>query len=618
GDPPETAALKRALAGFRFAASSVEVSASREDLSISLGVPVRLHTDTGGEVTLYRVGGPIFANDQGAFDLKVSGGGLPEAELAVSRYALTKDGLVAKAAMKAKGGFAQVSGGDIEAEGDIRLADGAITFISPRCISLAADRVELGENDLEQVDGRLCPGSAPLVSFADGSWRLRGKAEGLAGRIPSVEAAFSQGSATVDLSGSGGRMAGQVGLADVRVEDTAAEKRFYPVRAAGRAIARAGGWTGMFDVTDPERRRLASGTFRHGADGRGAADFDTGQLAFAADGLQPAKLSPLAELIASPATGSGRMTGQIAWSPDTFTSHGDLVVDRLDFVSPMGPVVGLAGHVALSSLLPLAAAPGQVMTAEAVNTLVPLTNVDVRFGLAEEAAVVEGASLAVGGGSLVFEPFTLPFDTTKPWTGVVNFNVVEMKDLVEASPFGDRVDLQAKLSGRVPFAVSPEGVRVTDGNLYAVAPGRLSILREALTPVASTPTEAVVSGAVTGVQVPLASALSGGGQVNTFSEFGYQAMEDLAFDTLDAQVNSQENGRLGVLMHLKGRHDPPQRQEIRLTLMELIRRDFMNKALPLPSGTKVDLTLDTSINLDQILKDFADFQALRGSHPVQP
>ena len=75
---------------------------------------------------------------------------------------------------------------------------------------------------------------------------------------------------------------------------------------------------------------------------------------------------------------------------------------------------------------------------------------------------------------------------------------------------------------------------------------------------------------------------------------------------------------MGVLMHLKGRHDPPKKQEIRLTLMELIRRDFLNKALPLPSGTQVDLTLDTSINLDQILKDFAEYQALRGSQAVQP
>ena len=105
---------------------------------------------------------------------------------------------------------------------------------------------------------------------------------------------------------------------------------------------------------------------------------------------------------------------------------------------------------------------------------------------------------------------------------------------------------------------------------------------------------------------------------NVITEFAYQAMEHLAFTTLDAQVDSLPNGRLGVLMHLKGEHTPPQKQEIRLTIMELIRRDFLNKKLPLPSGTKVDLTLDTSLNLDQLLADFAEYQALRGSQAVQP
>ena len=129
---------------------------------------------------------------------------------------------------------------------------------------------------------------------------------------------------------------------------------------------------------------------------------------------------------------------------------------------------------------------------------------------------------------------------------------------------------------------------------------------------------AVVGAAVEGApQVPLPPAAPAG-EVNAFSEFAYQAMEHLAFDTLDAEVNSLENGRLGVLMRLKGEHTPPQKQEIRLTLMDLIRRNFLNRSLPLPSGTKVDLTLDTSLNLDQILKDFGEYQALRGSQAVQP
>ena len=324
-------------------------------------------------------------------------------------------------------------------------------------------------------------------------------------------------------------------------------------------------------------------------------------------------LSPLASVVASPASGRARFDGHIGWGPDTSESHGTLSVEHLDFVSPLGPVVGLSGQVAFTSLIPLTAAPGQSLKAEAVNTLVPLTDVDIKFGLEGEALIVEGAALAVGGGTLAFEPFTVPFKAGAPWTGVLNFQGVQVKDLIEASPFGDRVDLEARLTGRVPFAVTPQGVRVSGGTLAAIEPGRLSILREALTTVGAE--GGAVTAPVPGSAAPAEVAPEA---TNTFTEFAYQAMEDLAFEQLDAEVNSLDNGRLGVLLHIKGEHSPPKKQEIRLTLLQLIRRDFLNQTLPLPSGTKVDLTLDTSLNMDQLLKDFADYQALRGSQAVQP
>ena len=75
---------------------------------------------------------------------------------------------------------------------------------------------------------------------------------------------------------------------------------------------------------------------------------------------------------------------------------------------------------------------------------------------------------------------------------------------------------------------------------------------------------------------------------------------------------------MGVLFHVVGRHDPPQKQEIRLSLMDLIRRRFLGRTLPLPSGTGVNLTLDTTLNLDQLLADYAEFRRTRGSGQVQP
>jgi hypothetical protein len=52
--------------------------------------------------------------------------------------------------------------------------------------------------------------------------------------------------------------------------------------------------------------------------------------------------------------------------------------------------------------------------------------------------------------------------------------------------------------------------------------------------------------------------------------------------------------------------------------MDLIQKRFLGRTLPLPSGTGVNLTLDTSLNLDDLLSDYADYRRLHGSGPVQP
>ncbi len=109
---------------------------------------------------------------------------------------------------------------------------------------------------------------------------------------------------------------------------------------------------------------------------------------------------------------------------------------------------------------------------------------------------------------------------------------------------------------------------------------------------------------------------------NAVQDFAYQAMENLDFDVLEATINSLPEGRLGVLFTIRGRHAPPQHQEIRLTLQDLIQRDFMNRQLPLPSGTEINLTLDTTLNLDQFISDLMELQRARNagrrSETVQP
>ena len=145
-------------------------------------------------------------------------------------------------------------------------------------------------------------------------------------------------------------------------------------------------------------------------------------------------------------------------------------------------------------------------------------------------------------------------------------------------------------------------------DLRAIEPGRLTIEREAFT-------APDAQGAIASATTPAVPATEAAGP---FSDFAYQAMEDLAFDRLDAAISSQADGRMGVLFHIRGRHDPPTKQRIRLSVFDLITRKFMNRQLPLPSGTQVDLTLDTTLNLDDLLADYGEYQRLRNSRTVQP
>jgi hypothetical protein len=486
-----------------------------------------------------------------------------------------------------------------------------VRFTGVRCASVQAARVELGVNDLEAVSGRLCPAGEPLLTLSGADWRIAGRAEAVAARVPFLQARVADAAGRVVMGQARGRLYATAAVADARVEDLAPPTRFEPLRVSGRAELAGDLWTAQLAVRTPSGQPVATAQLRHqGPSGRGGVDLDTGVLTFAENGLQPVQLSPLAAGIGSPATGAARFAGGFQWTPGGVTSGGVLEIPRLDFLSPAGAVEGLSGEVAFTSLAPLIAAPGQVLRAESIDAFAPLTGASVTFALGEKALVVSGGEATVGGGRVRVETLEIPLSPGQPTRGVLQFEGVQLHDLVEASPFGDRVDLDAKVSGRVPFATEGQNVRITGGELHAIQPGRLSIDRAALTSMSA---DSGSTGAA-----PLNAALNDPQAADTVRDLAYQAMEHLAFNNLDATIDSRPDGRMGVLFHVIGEHDPPQRQVIRLPLMDLLRRRFLDRKLPLPSGTGVNLTLDTTLNLDELLRDYADYRG-RGSSPtVQP
>lgn len=602
------AALKRAASGFRLGAPAVAVEATPSSIRIDLPTPVTLSSESGAKlVVAARDGSPVYADGAGAFGVAAEGGGLPQTRLVVDRYRASDKGATASLSGSVEGDFGPVRGGLLRTSGALVSRGGTVTYAARGCDPLKAAEIELGDTDVHALDAMLCPGGGPLLTLNRSGWSAQGKLDAASLQAPSLQVKVAGLTGAFDVgSGAAGSLAARFQLADAEVTDTAPQTRFRRVRAKGEGALANERLTGLFDIAAGSGEDL--GAARLDADlasGAGRVSLDTGPLFFAQDGLQPGAISPLAAPLGGPVVGQVRFEGGFKWAGKTSSSDGLLRISDLNFKSGAGAVSGLSGDLTFVSLDPVRTAPGQVLTVAKIETLAVLTDVRADFQLDGDQVKIASADVATGGGRLRLDPTTARLDTGAI-SGVVNVDGVQLKDVVERSPFADHVAVDAKVSGRLPFSVRNEAISITNGRLEAIQPGRISISRDVLSGVKAE------GGAAANPEAPVEA------QTNTVTEFAFQALEHLSFESLSAEVNSLPAGRLGVLFKIKGEHAPPTEQVLRVGVMDLVRGDILNRKLPLPSHTKVDLTLDTSVNLDQILADFARTQRVGGSAPVQP
>jgi hypothetical protein len=605
-DVPELAGMKQALSAFAVDIPAFSLTAGPSGARVALTRPATLRPTNGGVLTLQLAAGPIFSAGRGqlgggALSLTATRGkGLPEVAFAIPDWRLTTTGFTATLDGRAALDFGLAKGINVQTRGQLTSSSGGVTYVAAGCGPVTVERLEMDESDVTALAGQICPAGRPLASIADGGWRSDGTVRGFGADAPFLALHFGgiQGGFTAIGGPRGITLDARV--AEATVSDATTPLRFNPLGASGSARMTGEDWTGAFDLT---RNGAALGrlTLAHdGAAGAGGVVIDAPTIVFAEGGLQPGDLSPLAgNFVGSPASGSAGFNGRIDWRADAEgTSSGRLTIPGLDFVSPAGPVKGLRGTVNFTNLAPLTAAPGQRLTVDRLESFTPLTDIELTFGLDKAAVTIQGGDLAVASGRVSVEPFAVPLDPTQPIAGVIVLDKVQLGEVIAGSGFGDKVVLDALVSGRLPFTyTAASGVRITGGSLAAVQPGRLSIAREAL------------SGLEAG----------GGGEgvpPNTIQDLAYQAMENLSFDLLSAEVNSLDEGRIGVLFRIRGRHDPPQKQELRISIADFISREFLNRELPLPSGTGIDLTLDTTLNLNQLVGDLLELNRARGGQPA--
>ncbi|MDP3379663.1 MAG: YdbH domain-containing protein [Brevundimonas sp.] len=604
-DVPELASMKGALGDFRLEAPGLIYRSGVGGGRLDLTRPVAIRPRSGGQLTIREGDAPVLVLRDGEAaggQLRLTstrGGGLPEAEISVPRWALIPGGFAADFDGRAVLDFGLGRGLTLAGDGRLQNRNGIVTVTTRDCLAVTAEWLELGENDVTDVKTGLCPTDrAPLVRIADGGWRVDGRLADGSGRAPFLALEVEDLGGALVVIGRPQGLSLDLTVNEARIEDATQPIRFNSLNGRGVARMRGTSWTGDF-VLSRNGMEVAQLDLAHdGLTGVGGVDISTGDLTFAERGLQPSTLTPLAaDLVGEPVTGEARFDGRIGWTAVDGASTGRLALRDLTFSSPAGQIMGLEGTVDFTSLAPLTTAPDQSLTARSLEVAGGVTELGVTFTLDKAALSVSGAELAVGAGRVSIEPFDIPLDPAVAWNGTVLLERVQLGDLVAGAGFGDKVQLDAVVSGRIPFVRSPDGqIRISGGSLEAVQPGRLSIQREAL---------AGLEAGGGGEEIP----------PGVVEDLAYQAMEYMAFDTLTARVDSLDGGRLGVLFRIRGRHDPPERQELRLGLLDVIRRDFLGQRLELPSDTGILLTLDTTFNLDQIVSDILAYNRARRGEP---
>jgi hypothetical protein len=622
-NPAYAKPLSQALRTFDLAIPAVGLDLKGGRARLTLPREARLSASNGVVLTanapqgLLLDAGPEGA--RGALQASLSGGGLPVVKVSAPRWKAVGGVVTAPLSIATQNfDLPPIEGVTGQIDGQARVAGGRFTLTTAKCVPVTAKAYALGENPVTDVKASLCPAKAPLVTAGTNGWSAALRFEAGQGALAVAEAKLQNVKGEATFGGAGGFDRSTVRVEGAAITDIAATRRFNTILAKGGLTLSGGVWSGTFQGSTPVGQPLGEIRLRHVvAAGRGQADIDASKLAFAKEGLQPAELSPMAAF-AKNAQGPASFTGVFAWDAQGATSRGRLVVDKVDFTSPIGFVATLDGAVDFTSLAPLTTAPNQTLKIVKIDSLVPLTAIESVFQLGADALHVSKATFEAAKGRISIEPTDVPLEPGKTISGVIVIQHLDLGEVLAASSLADKVKAQAVVDGRLPFTFGPQGLRFQEGKISAIQPGRIELSRAALTDVAASPADS--PGA------PPAQPA----QVNAIQDFAYQAMENLAFDTLEAGVNSTDKGRLGILFHIKGEHDPKVAEKARVGILDLIRGQAFNKRIALPAKTPVDLTLDTSLNFDELLaawrRSFAEEEAVTTqthsdparSGPVQP
>jgi hypothetical protein len=594
GDRQTTQAILTALQSLT-AHARVRWSMAGKAQELYLLEPAELR---GGETLLLHVAPSTMemrgAVLSGSFAMNLRTPGVPQLDLTVASLTAQPGQLDASLAIKGRMSLGALRDGAIDAQAAARLRGSVLDVTLLRCadVKLGGYAAKRGRM-LSNTAAALCPAAGkPFLRAASGGWTFQSDAKSVRATLPAAALQISGGEARISVAGTGAVPRDGTIHLSAMASDAAKAQRFAPEKITGTVfIAGATVHAELALGSGPHAIPIGSISAVHDLHtGTGTATLDFPAIAFSPQGLQPAQISPMLSSLAQ-ADGTARFSGRVRWTAKRITSDGRLDVEALRFSSPLGQAQRLSTHMAFTSLIPPETAPDQRIAIERVDWVQPFTRASTAVTLTPKQLRVAETRTELTGGEISVTTLDVPLRAGATVHGTVLISRLALGKLISASNLGEKLKLEGSVSGSLPFTFGPEGLRFANGHIEADGPGKLSI----------------------------SHTLWGKGETNSVEKAAYQALENLSYQSLTATLESVPGGRLRAVFHVVGYDDGPGTPQAEFGLTDLLTGKAFQKEIPIPRGTAINLTLDTSLNFDELLRGYqatwSQMKALNGAPP---
>jgi hypothetical protein len=262
-------------------------------------------------------------------------------------------------------------------------------------------------------------------------------------------------------------------------------------------------------------------------DGRGKANINIRDLRFRPRGLQPQDL--VQALRGKIAQVEGPIDADLVVNfggGQPLSGSGQVTMKNINMGTAPGPITGMSGTVALTSLFPVISAPNQVLSLDQFDPGVPLLNGDFTYSLVEGGVEVVNAAWPLGEGQVTIDPFTWAY--TAPENRVtLRVSGVEVGEFLQNIGNG-RLSATGTIEGVIPVIVRGIDVRVDGGRLEVPGGGYIRFQSD----------PEMVD------RVP-----------NKFAADAFKALENFQYDALFAEIDGPFGGEVTVGMAFTGTNE---------------------------------------------------------------